>query len=136
MSRAPSSENAMKLHRAVPTFVVSDVGATADWYAKELGFACAFFPDKPPYAYADLWRDQAEIMLLRIEGYKKPDISGLRPEGLWDAYIRMEGVRELYELVREKPFIRMPLTRQSYGDSEFEVRDPNGYILVLSELIE
>jgi uncharacterized glyoxalase superfamily protein PhnB len=44
----------------------------------------------------------------------------------------MEGVSELYELVREKPFIRMPLTKQSYGDTEFEVHDPNGYILVFS----
>jgi hypothetical protein len=30
----------------------------------------------------------------------------------------------------------MPLTKQPYGDSEFEVRDPNGYILVFSELTE
>jgi hypothetical protein len=74
-------------------------------------------------------------MLLRIEGYQKPDIARQRPEGLWDANIRMEGVSEPYELVREKPFIRMPLTRQRYGDAEFEVRDPNGYILVFSELI-
>ena len=45
----------------------------------------------------------------------------------------MEGVKELYALVKEKPFIRMPLTKQGYGDTEFEVRDPNGYILVFSE---
>jgi hypothetical protein len=29
---------------------------------------------------------------------------------------------------------RMPLQKQGYGDWEFEVRDPNGYILVFSEL--
>jgi uncharacterized glyoxalase superfamily protein PhnB len=59
----------------------------------------------------------------------------MRPEGYWDAYIRMNGVEQLYELVRERPFIRMPLTTQRYGDTEFEVCDPNGYILVFSELI-
>jgi catechol 2,3-dioxygenase-like lactoylglutathione lyase family enzyme len=122
----------MRLRSAVPTFVVSDVGTTADWYVKELGFRCYPFPDKPPFVFASLMRDDAEIMLLRIEGYQKPDIAPLRPEGLWDAYFRMEGVSELYELVREKPFIRMPLTKQSYGDTEFEVHDPNGYILVFS----
>ena len=125
----------MRLSRAVPTFVVSDVGATADWYVKELGFRCSFFPDRPPYVYASLSRDEVEVMLLRIEGYQKPDISRMRPEGLWDAYIRMEGVTDLYELVRERAFMRMPLTKQGYGDTEFEVRDPNGYILVFSELI-
>jgi len=42
----------------------------------------------------------------------------------------MEGVRALYETVRDQPFINMPLKKQSYGDWEFEVRDPNGYVLV------
>jgi hypothetical protein len=27
-------------------------------------------------------------------------------------------------------------TTEPYGDSEFEVRDPNGYVLVFRELIE
>ena len=35
-----------------------------------------------------------------------------------------------------KPFILSPLAKQSYGDWEFVVRDPNGYILVFSELID
>jgi hypothetical protein len=34
------------------------------------------------------------------------------------------------ESVRDKPLIRMSLTKQSYGDTEFEVLDTNGYILV------
>jgi uncharacterized glyoxalase superfamily protein PhnB len=33
-------------------------------------------------------------------------------------------------------FIRMPLKKQPYGDWEFEVRDPNGYILVFGELTD
>ncbi|MBI3408656.1 MAG: hypothetical protein HY040_09900 [Planctomycetes bacterium] len=120
----------MRLRSAVPTFLVPDVGATADWYVNELGFRASFFPKKPPYVYASLSRDDAEIMLLRLEGYQKPDLAPLRPEGLWDTYIRMDGVADFYEQVKDKPFIRMPLTKQSYGDTEYEVRDPNGYILV------
>lgn len=27
-------------------------------------------------------------------------------------------------------FVQMPLKQQSYGDWKFEVRDPNGYVLV------
>lgn len=75
-------------------------------------------------------RDDAEIMLLNLAGYSKPDLSKLRPAGLWDAYIRMNGVRALYDTMRECDFIKMPLTKQRYGDWEFEVRDPNGYVLV------
>jgi hypothetical protein len=73
-----------------------------------------------------------EIMLLRLAGYQKPDLTAQRPEGLWDAYVRMRGVHSYYESLRGQAFIKMPLTKQSYGDWEFEVRDPNGYILVFS----
>lgn len=72
-------------------------------------------------------------MFQRIEGYQKPDLSRLRAGGVWDAYIRMEGIKEFYENVKEKIEIKMPLCKQPYGDWEFEVRHPNGYILVFSE---
>jgi uncharacterized glyoxalase superfamily protein PhnB len=50
--------------------------------------------------------------------------------GLWDVYVRCDGVTALYESLAGKSFVQMPLTHQSYGDWEFEVRDPNGYVLV------
>jgi hypothetical protein len=125
----------IKLNHAAPTFLVSDVGATTEWYQKELGFECSHFPNNPPYVYASMWRDGVELMLLRLEGYKKPDMARLRPNGCWDAYIRMNGVQDFYERLKDRPFIKTPLTKQRYGDSEFEVIDPNGYILVFSELI-
>ncbi len=125
----------MKFNQAAPTFLVADVGATSEWYQRELGFDRSHFPKTPPYVYASLWRDGVELMLLRLEGYKKPDLARLRPEGCWDAYIRMSGVAEFYESLKDRPFIRMHLKQQSYGDTEFEVIDPNGYILVFSELI-
>ena len=116
---------------AVPTFLTPDVAGTAGWYAEHLGFRTAgHVPDREPYVYASLQRDRAEIMLLSLTGYEKPDLTPLRPAGLWDAYIRMDGVRAFYETVRGEPFIKMPLKKQNYGDWEFEVRDPNGYILV------
>jgi uncharacterized glyoxalase superfamily protein PhnB len=123
--------NAVTIRSAVPTFLVPDVGAADRWYADELGFvAGGVQPDHEPYVYASVTRGGAEIMLLSLEGYRKPDLRALRPAGLWDAYIRMDGVRALYEQLRGRPFIQMPLTQQPYGDWEFEVRDPNGYVLV------
>jgi uncharacterized glyoxalase superfamily protein PhnB len=69
-------------------------------------------------------------MLLSLADYQKADLTTSRPAGLWDAYIRTDGVRTLYEAVAGQSFIRLPLKKQPYGDWEFEVRDPNGYILV------
>jgi hypothetical protein len=62
-----------------PTFLVSDVGATAEWYCTNLDFKADFFPKSPPYVYASLHRDGIEIMLLRLEGCRKSEIS--RPGG-------------------------------------------------------
>ena len=126
-----ASHAEIQIKSAVPTFLVPDVGSTARWYAEHLGFRTAgTFPKQEPYAYASLQREGAEIMLLSSPGYKKPDLSTIRPEGLWDAYIRMQGVHTLYDAVCDEAFVQMPIKQQPYGDWEFEVRDPNGYVLV------
>jgi len=119
------------IRSAVPTFLVADVGNTARWYVANLGFHTAgAVPQQEPYVYASLQRGPAEIMLLALADYQKPDLRDRRPSGLWDVYIRVDGVHTLYQTMEAKPFIQMPLTHQSYGDWEFEVRDPNGYVLV------
>ncbi|HMG71885.1 MAG TPA: VOC family protein [Pyrinomonadaceae bacterium] len=125
-----------KLCSAAPTFPVADVDGTIRWYETHLGFSSYAFPENPPYVFASVSRDQVEIMFQRIDGYQKTDLCHLRSGGVWDAYIRMEGVKDFYEAVKEQVEIRMPLRQQGYGDWEFEVQDPNGYILVFSELIE
>ncbi len=120
-----------QVRSAVPTFLVPDVAATARWYAEHLGFTVAgSVPEREPFVYASLQLGGAELMLLSLAGYRKPDLSALRPAGLWDAYIRVTGVSALYATVRGRAFVRMALKRQPYGDWEFEVRDPNGYVLV------
>ena len=116
---------------AVPTFVVSEVAATARWYAENLGFRIAgHVPAVEPWAYASLMLGSAELMLLRAEGDAHPQVTPGRPWGPWNAYLRMDGVRAYYERLEGHAFVTGELRKQSYGDWEFEVRDPNGYILV------
>ena len=116
-----------------PVFPVSDISATIRWYEDQLGFIGDPFPDSEPYVFAILRRDDVAIMLQRIEGYEKPDLYNSRSGGVWDAYIRVEGVQDLFESVKDEATIVQPLRRQPYGNWEFEVRDPNGYLLVFSE---
>jgi uncharacterized glyoxalase superfamily protein PhnB len=54
---------------------------------------------------------------------------------VWSAYIRTDGLHALYESLRLLPDVRIirPLSRQPYGETEFEIRDPNGYVLVFAE---
>lgn len=119
--------------RAVPVLTVADVGATISWYQAKLGFWSDPFPENEPYVFAMLFRDEIEIMLQRLPGYQKPEIYQQREGGVWDVYIRMEGVKQLYEAINEVVPMLRPLHQQPYGCWEFEVRDPNGYVLVFSE---
>lgn len=129
--------NAPRFTTVAPCFSVSDVGATMRWYEEHLGFTGHPFPEVEPYAFCNLVRARIEIMLQRIEDYRKPNLYEMRAGlGVWDAYIRMEGVKEFYESVRQNLEILRPLEKQSYGDWEFEVKDPNGYVLVFSELTD
>jgi uncharacterized glyoxalase superfamily protein PhnB len=131
MSDESTAAGEVTILSAVPTFLAADVAATARWYVQNLGFALhGHVPQHEPYAYASVMRGPAEIMLLSMRDYRKPDLSARRPEGLWDAYIRINGVRGLYDSLSAEPFINMPLKQQPYGDWEFEIRDPNGWVLV------
>ena len=121
------------LNSAAPTFLVPDVAATARWYVQNLSFTASFVPKTEPYVYASLQRDGVEIMLLRQEGYRKPHVD--RAGGVWDAYIRISGLREFYDQVRSRIPVKSELTKRPYGDSEFEVEDPNGYVLVFGEIL-
>jgi len=122
-----------KLSSVTPCFPVSDVGATIRWYEEKLGFASDPFPDKEPYVFAMIRRDGIEIMFQLVASYEKPDLYSSREGGVWDAYVRMEGVKEFYESTKELVEILRPLRRQPYGMWEFEVKDPNGYVLVFAE---
>jgi catechol 2,3-dioxygenase-like lactoylglutathione lyase family enzyme len=122
-----------EFHSVAPVFVVADIGATIRWYEEQLGFIGNPFPDHEPYVFAIVYRDKIEIMLQRLPGYEKPDLYNLRDGGVWDAYFRIEGVKDLFDSVRDEATIVQPLRKQPYGQWEFEVRDPNGYVLVFSE---
>jgi hypothetical protein len=106
---------------------------TAQWYEQNLGFTASLFPKTPPHAYASLQRDGVELMLLRQEGFRKPEIT--RPDDVWDAYIRTEGLTDFYHEVRTNIPLKSELTQRPYGDTEFEVTDPNGYTLVFGEIV-
>jgi predicted enzyme related to lactoylglutathione lyase len=128
--------NVPQFSAVAPCFPVADVGATLRWYQEQLGFGSDPFPEAEPYVFAILFRDQVEIMLQWVEGYEKPDLSARRGDGVWDAYIRVAGVKEMFESVQNSVTIFRPLRQQPYGAWEFEVKDPNGYLLVFSGTIE
>lgn len=122
-----------QLISAALCFAVADVGSTMRWYESRLGFRGRAVPETEPFVFAILSLGPVEIMLQLIENYLKPDLYTARSGGVWNGYIRMDGITEFYQAVKDQVEIVQPLHHQPYGQVEFEVRDPNGYVLVFSE---
>jgi len=108
-----------------PLLIVADVAASAAWYENLLGFKSDVFPSEPPYSHAILWKDDVRILLRRTE---KP--SGAPATG---ALVEVKGIVGFYEAIHEHVPITSRLTRHSDGTWQFEMRDPNGYVLVFTE---
>jgi hypothetical protein len=56
----------------------------------------------------------------------------------WDVYLRLEGsrFRELFEHFTKRGIVTRRLERMFYGLAEFEITDPDGYVICLSQLLE
>ena len=56
----------------------------------------------------------------------------------WDVYLRLEGsrFRELFTQLSGRGIVTRRLERMFYGLAEFEITDPDGYVICLSQLLE
>jgi len=92
-------------------------------------------PGAPPHNFAILRRDEVVLFLQQLSGYQKPDVYSQREGGVWSAYIQTAGVRALYDSLKGRADVTLVhrLHHQPYGQTEFEIRDPNGYVLVFAE---
>lgn len=122
--------------QAVPVLQVSNVQESLRWYASVLGFVPDPFPERPPYSFAILRRDGAEIMLQRAgKARQAPSSGGVPdPEFVWSICLRIQGTRILdvaAAVAKVATVLRGP-ERMFYGLVEFEVCDPDGYRICLS----
>jgi uncharacterized glyoxalase superfamily protein PhnB len=124
-----------RFQSACPVFLVDDIASTMQWYRTVLGFEADPFPESPPHAFCALSRDDIEIMLQQLVGYEKPDVYPRREGGVWNVYLRMHGVRDLFDGLSKRSDVKIleTICKQPYGETEFVVQDPNGYVLVFAE---
>jgi uncharacterized glyoxalase superfamily protein PhnB len=135
VSDLPPSAGTAKLYEAVPVFLVGDIAATMKWYSARLGFDARAVPESPPHDFCILKRDDVKLFLQQLDGYRKPDVYDQREGGVWNVYLQTDDVRELFQALSQLEDVTIiePLSRQPYGQTEFVVRDPNGYTLVFAE---
>ena len=119
--------------RAVPVLQVVNVEASVRWYVDVLGFTPETFPEKPPYSFAIMRRDGAEIML-QCNDETQWTTSNPAPEFVWSVYLRVEGdaILDVAAAVECKAKLVRGPERLFYGLVEFELCDPDGHRVCVS----
>ncbi len=122
------------VERTIPVLRVVDVAHSIEWYRATLGFVGDPFPASPPFEFAILRRGQAELMLRRGSPPSRPNPRQYD----WDVYVRCaeSQFREVYSALCEQGLVTRRLERMFYGLAEFEVTDPDGYVLCLSQELD
>jgi len=120
--------------QAIPLLRVADVSKAIEWYRGALGFSADPFPSTPPFEFAILRHGRAELMLRR----GSPPVRSKPKQYDWDVYLRLDGspIRGLFAQLTARCVVTRRLERMFYGLAEFEITDPDGYILCLSQLLE
>ena len=134
-SRPDEEPASGQLRGATPVFLVGDIASTMEWYRSKLGFTAEAIPRHPPHDFCILRKDDVTIFLQQLTGYRHRDHYAEREGGVWAAYLATNDAHALYESLRQVDGVKIvqPLRHQPYGQWEFEVRDPDGYVLVFAE---
>ena len=124
----------MTIKQAVPVLRVADVARSIGWYHDTLGFDGDPFPPTAPHSFAILRHGEVELMLRRDLGATPAK----RKPYDWDVYLRVEDgrFRELFAELNARGLVTRRLERMFYGLSEFEITDPDGHVICLSQLLE
>lgn len=121
----------MPIAKAIPVLRVADVARSMEWYRATLAFLGDPFPAKPPHEFAILRQGATELMLRRGVPTARPQP---RPYD-WDVYLRREGThfREVFAAFTARGIVTRRLEQMPYGLAEFEISDPDGYVLCLGQ---
>jgi catechol 2,3-dioxygenase-like lactoylglutathione lyase family enzyme len=122
---------ASQIQAIFPKFLVRDVSTSLAYYRDTLGFdVSGTFGD--PVAFGIVERDGLGIHLKL--GKPRPRRSA---DEAWDAYFEVRGVDALHLefLAKSAQIVRAP-QHLPYGMKEFDVVDPDGYVLCFAEDLE
>jgi uncharacterized glyoxalase superfamily protein PhnB len=116
------------LKSIVPILFVRDVPKSADYFRDKLGFGIEFLYGDPPF-YGAVSRDEVCIHLRCVH---QPNFAELaaREVSLILATIEVADVHALFKEIEDRgaEIAQIP-TRQTWGGTDFHVRDPDGNVI-------
>ncbi|HVX51411.1 MAG TPA: VOC family protein [Chitinophagaceae bacterium] len=113
----------MRLLNLTPMLWTANLEGTMEFYATQLGFTISNYNEE--WGWVHLNRDGAGIMFAlpnTHEAFDKPACTGT-------FYFYCDEVDNLWEKLKDPPFVYYGIENFEYGMREFAIKDNNGYIL-------
>jgi len=117
-----------------PNIFVNDIHKTIAFY-NELGFDLTMkVPEEGEPVWAMMTNGNVNFMFQTFTslGSELPEISR-EDGGSLLLYIRITGIRNFYDQLKDKVKIMKSLEKTFYGATEFSIQDNNGYVLTFAE---
>ena len=122
----------VSISTAAPQFLVDRLDEALSFYEQRLGFVRDFVYEG---FYAGVSRGGA-VIHLKCAAKNLAERSHRKSQEHLDAFLAVVGVNELHdELIRRGAPIIKPLDERPWGQRDFYVEDPDGYILCFSEAV-
>lgn len=125
-----------EIKKLTPNLIVSSVEQSLTFYCDVLGFTkTATVPEEAPYAFAIVQSGNVEIFLNAqgpaVEEY--PAFAGRPIGGTLTLYMEVTGVEKIYDSLKARVKVAMPIEKKFYGVTEFAFEDPDGYLVTFAE---
>ena len=116
-----------RLLRSAAYLPVPDVASATSYYQRVFGFTPEYVAGTPPM-FAIIARDGLPLMLRHAS---QPIVPNERQGGTWDVFFWVSDVHALHRQLAGAgaEVVYGPVVQDAYDYEEFDVRDPNGYVL-------
>lgn len=119
-----------------PNIGVKNVSETVQFYTDMLDFKLSLsVPGPEGTVWAMVSNGKAKIMFQEIKSLSEeyPQLEGQSLSAAITFYIRLKGMKRLYEKIKNTKYLAKDMNVTPYGAEEFAVYDNNGYILTIAE---
>lgn len=125
-----------EIKKLTPNLIVSSVEQSLAFYCDVLGFTrTGTVPEESPYVFGMVQSGPVEIFFNAqgpaVEEY--PAFAGKPIGGTLTLYMEVSGVKKIYDDLKGRVKVTMPLEKKFYGVTEFAFEDPDGYVITFAE---
>ncbi|GHT76365.1 hypothetical protein AGMMS50262_14370 [Bacteroidia bacterium] len=120
----------------MPNIGVKNVNETVKFYTETLGFKQIMsVPETGELVWAMVGSDNVFIAFQETQNLQEeyPSLKDKPLNATLTFYVKMKGMKELYEKLKGTNYLAKELHKTFYGADEFAVYDNNGLVLTITE---